>query len=35
MNKFNHVIINKNRGWRGLAEAIVIGDDHKEQLKIR
>lgn len=34
MNKFNHILINKNRGWRGLAEAIVRDEENKEQLKM-
>lgn len=34
MNKFNHLIINKNRGWRGLAEAKVLSLDTKEEMKM-
>lgn len=34
MNNFNHIIINKNRGWRGLAEAVVRNEEYKEQLKM-
>ena len=33
MSNFNHLIINKNRGWRGLAEAKAIDLDTKEELK--
>lgn len=32
--EFQQIIINKNRGWRGLAEALVRNNDYKEQLKI-
>lgn len=34
MNQFNHLIINKNRGWRGLAEVIVRNKEYKDQLKM-
>lgn len=34
MNNFNHLIINKNRGWRGLAEVVVRDKDYKELLKM-
>lgn len=34
MKKFNHILINKNRGWRGLAEAIVRDEERNEQLKM-
>lgn len=34
MNNFYQIIINKNRGWRGLAEVIVRDKEHKEQLKM-
>ena len=34
MNKMNHVIINKNRGWRGLAEVVVRTEDYKEMTKM-
>ena len=33
MNNYNHLIINKNRGWRGLAEAKAIDLDTKETLR--
>ena len=33
MNNYNHLVINKNRGWRGLAEAKAIDLDTKETLK--
>lgn len=33
MSNFNHLVINKNRGWRGLAEAKAIDLDTKEELK--
>jgi hypothetical protein len=28
------IIINKNRGWRGLAEVVIQGDEHKEQMRM-
>ncbi len=28
------IVINKNRGWRGLAEVIVRGDDYKTQMRM-
>lgn len=31
-NKFNHLVINKNRGWRGLAEVIVRSVKYEELL---
>jgi len=31
---FNHITINKNRGWRGLAEVKVIDLDTKEEMKM-
>ena len=34
MSNFNHLVINKNRGWRGLAEAKIIDLDTKEELKM-
>ena len=34
MNNFNHLIINKNRGWRGLAEAKVLSLDADEEIKM-
>ena len=34
MNNFDHLIINKNRGWRGLAEARAINLETKEELKM-
>ena len=33
MSNFNHLVINKNRGWRGLAEAKAIDLDTKETLR--
>lgn len=33
MNNYNHLVINKNRGWRGLAEAKAIDLDTKETLR--
>lgn len=29
MKKFKHIVLQKNRGWRGLAELKVITDDDK------
>ena len=34
MNNFESIIINKNRGWRGLAEIIVKDNEGEEQLKM-
>lgn len=34
MNNFDHLIINKNRGWRGLAEVLVRNKEHDNQLKM-
>lgn len=34
MSNYNHLVINKNRGWRGLAEAKAIDLDTKEELKM-
>ena len=34
MNNFKKIKINKNRGWRGLAEVLVTNEDGKEQLKM-
>lgn len=34
MNNFDHLIINKNRGWRGLAEVLVRNKEYKNQLKM-
>ncbi len=34
MNNFNHLIINKNRGWRGLAEVLVRSKECESQLKM-
>ena len=34
MNNFNHLVINKNRGWRGLAEAKAINLETKDELKM-
>ena len=34
MNNYNHIVINKNRGWRGLAEVKIIDLEKKEQLKM-
>ena len=34
MNNFNHIIINKNRGWRGLAEVVVRDEKYKPQLSM-
>lgn len=34
MSKYTRLIINKNRGWRGLAEAKIIDLDTKEELKM-
>lgn len=34
MNNFKSVIINKNRGWRGLAEAIVRDEGNDDVLKM-
>jgi hypothetical protein len=34
MNNFKHVLINKNRGWRGLAEAVVLNEDNNPHLKM-
>lgn len=34
MNDFKSVIINKNRGWRGLAEAIVRDEGNDDVLKM-
>ena len=34
MTNFNRIIINKNRGWRGLAEASIIDLEGKEQLRM-
>ena len=33
-DKFQYIIINKNRGWRGLAEATVEDDSHESQMKM-
>ena len=34
MSKYTRLIINKNRGWRGLAEAKIIDLETKEELKM-
>ena len=34
MNEFKQILINKNRGWRGLAEAIIYNDKREVQNKI-
>jgi len=34
MSNYTHLVINKNRGWRGLAEAKAIDLDTKEELKM-
>ena len=34
MSNYEHLVINKNRGWRGLAEAKAINLDTKEELKM-
>lgn len=34
MNEFKNIIINKNRGWRGLAEVRITDKDFKIQLKM-
>lgn len=34
MNNFDHLIINKNRGWRGLAEVLVRSEEAKTELKM-
>lgn len=34
MNNFDHLIINKNRGWRGLAEVLVRNKEFENQLKM-
>lgn len=34
MNNYTHLVINKNRGWRGLAEAKVIDLDTKDEMKM-
>lgn len=31
MNDFKKIIINKNRGWRGLTELIITNEDYSEQ----
>ncbi len=34
MSKYTRLVINKNRGWRGLAEAKIIDLETKEELKM-
>ena len=34
MSNYTHLVINKNRGWRGLAEAKIIDLDNKDQIKL-
>lgn len=34
MSNYTHLVINKNRGWRGLAEAKVIDLDTKDEMKM-
>lgn len=34
MSNYTHLVINKNRGWRGLAEAQVIDLDTKDKMKM-
>ena len=34
MDNFKSIIVNKNRGWRGLAEAIVRDEAHEDVLKM-
>ena len=34
MNNWNHIVINKNRGWRGLAEVKLLDFDKSEQFKM-
>ena len=31
-NNFHHLVINKNRGWRGLAEVAILTETHDTQL---
>lgn len=33
-NNFKQIVINKNRGWRGLAEVVVRNEEYKNQLKM-
>lgn len=35
MNNFKTVTMNKNRGWRGLAEAVVRDEENKEVLRMQ
>ena len=34
MNNWNHIVINKNRGWRGLAQVKLLDFDKSEQFKM-
>lgn len=34
MNNFNNIVINKNRGWRGLAKAVVYNDKREIQTQM-
>ena len=34
MSNYTHLVINKNRGWRGLAEVKAIDLDTKEEMKM-
>ena len=34
MKDFKYVVLNKNRGWRGLAEADIVNDDGDTVLKM-
>ena len=33
MNQMKQIVINKNRGWRGLAEVVILDEENKETTK--